>query len=283
MCIIGVYTNEQKDCGFETTKKAVSILKNKGVEFYLDEQVAGQLDPTLAIGDRDVNYLLVFGGDGTMLSAARKYAPRGTAILGFNMGRMGFLLDTEISELENAIDGLLTGNFKIEERLMLEVEVTAADGHVREREFALNESVISQRAILRIINIDVRVNGQMMDSLDCDGVIVATPTGSTGYNLSAGGSVVTPGLDVMLITPVCNHSLSSGRMIISGDDVVTIEPSANSRFYPALTLDGQRYIDINAGDKVIVKRAGFKARFIRYTDKNFFMVLKDKFTEWSRK
>ena len=218
-----------------------------------------------------------------MLSAARKYAPRGTAILGFNMGRMGFLLDTEISELENAIDGLVAGDFLIEERLMLEVEVEDRLGNVKEREFALNEAVISQRSILRIINIDVMVNGQLMDSMDCDGVIVATPTGSTGYNLSAGGSIVTPRLDIMLITPVCNHSLSSGRMIISGDDTVTVEPNANSRFYPALTLDGQRYIDINAGDRVVVKKAGFKARFIKYTDKNFFMVLKDKFTEWSRK
>ena len=282
MCIIGVYTNEQKDPGFQTTRWAIEELKARGIEYYIDDQFAGHIDPSRSIADKKIDYLLVFGGDGTMLSAARKYAPKDVAILGFNMGRLGFLLDTEISEFNAAIDAIVSGDFKIESRLMLLVEVTDKNKNVKKREYALNEAVISQRHILRIINIDVKVNGALMDSMDCDGVIVATPTGSTGYNLSAGGPIVTPELDVMLITPVCYHSLSSGKMIISGDDTVTVEPNANSRFYPGLTLDGQQYIDIDEGDTVVVKKAEFKAKFIKYTNKNFFMVLKDKFTEWSR-
>ena len=282
MCIIGVYTNEQKDPDFKTTRWAVKELKARGIEYYLDDQFAKYIEPERNIGDRKIDYLLVFGGDGTMLSAARKYAPKDVGILGFNMGRLGFLLDTEISEFSAAIDALIKGEFTIERRLMLLVEVTDKNKNVKKREYALNEAVISQRHILRIINIDVNVNGALMDSMDCDGVIVATPTGSTGYNLSAGGPIVTPELEVMLVTPVCYHSLSSGKMIISGDDIVTVEPNANSRFYPGLTLDGQQYIDIDDGDTVVIKRAEFKAKFIKYTNKNFFMVLKDKFTEWSR-
>ncbi len=283
MCIIGVYANEQKDPRFEITKQVIQKLKDKGLEYYLDEQVAEVLDPSLAVGERHIDYLILLGGDGTMLSAARKYAPRGAAILGFNLGRLGFLLDTEISDFDKALDALLKGEVKIEERLMLQVVVMDKDYGVKKIEYALNEAVISQRRILRLIDIDVMVNDTLVDTMYCDGVIVATPTGSTGYNVSAGGSIVKPDLDLMMITPICAHSLLSSKLIVSGSDTVTISPSAKSRFYPGLTLDGQRYIDIDEGDNVAVSRADFKARFIKFTNKDFFKVLKDKFTEWSSK
>ena len=148
MCIIGVYTNEQKDPGFQTTRWAIEELKSRGIEYYIDDQFAGHIDPSRSIADKKIDYLLVFGGDGTMLSAARKYAPKDVAILGFNMGRLGFLLDTEISEFNAAIDAIVSGDFKIESRLMLLVEVTDKNKNVKKREYALNEAVISQRHIL---------------------------------------------------------------------------------------------------------------------------------------
>ncbi len=283
MCVFGIYTNEQKDPGFKTTLCVISELKKRGLTYYLDEQIADKTAPELSVKGKKIDYLLVFGGDGTMLSAARKYAVTGAYILGFNMGRLGFLLDTEITEFSGAIDALLAGDFTCEKRLMLNVSVVDSDGCVKSSEYALNEAVISQRHILRLINVDVKVNGELMDSMDCDGIIVATPTGSTGYSLSAGGSIAMPELNIMLITPICYHSLSSGKMIISGDDTVTVETNVNSRFFPGLTLDGQEYFDIDEGDTVVIKKAEFRANFVKYKNKNFFTVMKDKFTEWSRK
>lgn len=280
---IGIYANEQKDPCFKTVKQIINKLKNKDVEYYLDEQVAEVLDPTRAIGDRRIDFLFVFGGDGTMLSATRKYSPRGVGILGFNMGRLGFLLDTEVSRFDDALEAILEGKYKIEERLMLQVDVMDKDYGVKKIEYALNEAVISQRRILKLIDIDILVNDTLVDSMYCDGVIVSTPTGSTGYNISAGGSIVKPDLDLMMITPICSHSLASIKMIVSGSDTVTISPSAKTRFYPGLTLDGQRYVDIDEGDTVTVKKADFKAKFIKYTNKDFYKVVKEKFTEWSRK
>lgn len=116
MCIIGVYTNDKRTQAFNRQDGQIEELKSRGIEYYIDDQFAGHIDPSRSIADKKIDYLLVFGGDGTMLSAARKYAPKDVAILGFNMGRLGFLLDTEISEFNAAIDAIVSGDFKIESR-----------------------------------------------------------------------------------------------------------------------------------------------------------------------
>jgi len=225
--------------------------------------------------------ILVLGGDGTMLSAARKYAETGVELLGLNLGRMGFLMDTELTDLEQAIDALRRGDYAVEERLMLEASIYSGEtGELKYSEYALNEAVVSQKNIQRIINVDLSVNDKPIDNMHCDGLIVSTPTGSTGYSLSAGGSIVMPNLGVMLITPVCPHTLTSFKMVISSEDTVKIIPKKGSA---ALTLDGQMYRDIDEGDCVVVRNAGFKAKFARYTNKDFFTILRDKFSEWNTK
>ena len=253
------------------------VLQSRGVEYCLDEKLLGKLQGP-EIGDVDPQVILVLGGDGTMLAAARKYAKIGAQLLGLNLGHMGFLMDTELSDLEAAVDALMKGEYAVEERLMLEASIYSGEtGELKYSEYALNEAVVSQKNIQRIINVDLSVNDKPLDNLHCDGLIVSTPTGSTGYSLSAGGSIVMPNLGVMLITPVCPHSLNSFKMVISSEDVVKILPRKG---YAALTLDGQKYRDIEEGDCVVVRSAGFKAKFARYTNKDFFAILKDKFSEW---
>jgi len=278
MNIVGIFTNEQKDPGFQMTQKICEVLKAKGVQYCLDEKLTGKLTGP-EIGDVEPEVILVLGGDGTMLSAARKYAAAGAELLGLNLGRMGFLMDTELTDLEKAVDALLNGDYAVEERLMLSASIYSGEtGELKYSEYALNEAVVSQKNIQRIINIDLSVNGKLVDNMHCDGIIVSTPTGSTGYSLSAGGSIVMPNLGVMLITPVCPHTLTSFKMVISSGDVVEIRPRKG---YAALTLDGQMYRDIDEGDRVIIRSADFKAKFARYTNKDFFTVLKDKFSEWN--
>ena len=264
---IGIFTNEQKDPGFQLTKKICEALEKRKIEYSFDESLMGKL--------------IVLGGDGTMLSAARKYAAMGIPLLGLNLGRMGFLLDTEFTEFEAAIDAMICGDYEVEERLMLSASIYSAEtGEVKYSEYALNEAVVSQKNIQRIIHVDLSVNGTTVDRMHCDGLIVSTPTGSTGYSLSAGGSIVMPNLGVMLITPVCSHSLTSFKMVISDQDTVEIVPKKGSA---ALTLDGQVYRDIDEDDRVVICSAEFKVKFAKYTNKDFFTVLKDKFTEWNTK
>jgi len=280
MNVIGIFTNEQKDPGFQLTRRICDTLSARNIEYCFDESLMGRLSGP-EIGDLSPELIIVLGGDGTMLSAARKYASMGIPLLGLNLGRMGFLLDTEFSEFEAAIDAMLCGEYTVEERLMLEASIYSAEtGEVKYSEYALNEAVVSQKNIQRLIHVDLSVNGNSIDRMHCDGLIVSTPTGSTGYSLSAGGSIVMPDLGVMLITPVCSHSLTSFKMVISEKDVVEIVPKKGSA---ALTLDGQVYRDIDEDDRVVIRSAGFKARFARYTNKDFFTVLKDKFTEWNIK
>ena len=164
---------------------------------------------------------------------------------------------------------------------MLSASVTSADGGtVKMHAYALNEAVISQREILRMIEVHIDVNGRPVDQLCCDGVIVSTPTGSTGYSLSAGGPVVMPALNVMVISPICPHTLRSNHIVISGSDVISVHPVHGSKF-STLTLDGQNSFDMDRGDVVRIEQAGFRAKFIRIANHNFFELLRNKLTEWS--
>lgn len=281
MCVFGVYTNLQKDPDLKITKSVIEVLESRKVTYYLETGLAAALHRDKTCDDSVFDVLIVLGGDGTMLGAARRFGKHGTLLLGLNLGRVGFLLDTEVSALEAAVDGILQGKYKVEERLMLSATVVGADGVTEKaKAYALNEAVVSQKRILRLIHVDVRVNGLPVDQYYCDGIIVCSPTGSTGYSLSAGGPIVTPALDVLVITPVCPHTLKSSKMVVSGDDVVTILPRHDSK-YATLTLDGQNSFDMEPGDFVKIEKAEFKARFLRFTNKGFFSLLNEKFAEWT--
>ena len=279
MCIFGIYTNLKKDADLTFTKKVVRALESRGVEYYFDPKVAKAMGADNVCTGKKIDVIIVLGGDGTMLTAVRKYADQDTCFLGLNMGRLGFLLDTELINLNAAIDGIIDGKYRIEERIMLEASVLDTHGKVRETLYGLNEAVVSQQKVLRIINVHVDVNGLPVDNWLCDGLIVSTPTGSTGYSLSAGGPVVFPTVDVLLITPVCPHTLQSSNIVISGDDVVDIWVHSE-REGEMLTLDGQSYVELAPDEHVRVKKAEHKAKFLRFTDKNFFSLLKEKLAEW---
>ena len=279
MHTFGIWTNALKDVDFVATKRVMQVLDNKGVAYCLDENTARFFSsPTVCEQRPDI--MIVLGGDGTILNAARVYSKEETLIWGINLGRLGFLLETELSDVERAVDQILQNNYSVEERIMLRGSVVDKNGKERLSRYALNECVVSQRRIQRMINVEIMVNEQYLDNLYCDGVIVATPTGSTGYSLSAGGPVVSPTLDVMLITPVCPHSLRSSRMIISGDSEVRIWPKPDSK-YVALTLDGHETIPLKAGEVAVIRKAAFKAKFVRLEQHNFFGLLKNKLSEWN--
>lgn len=281
MCIFGIYTNLKKDAELHYTRQVVQALEDRGVPYYFDDALVKAMGagPEASCRGRKIDVLLVLGGDGTMLTAARKYGPQGTRLLGLNMGRMGFLLDTEVENLRAAIDGILAGKYRIEKRIMLKASILDAEGKIRASAYGLNEAVISQKKVLRIVNVHVAVNGLPVDNWRCDGLIVSTPTGSTGYSLSAGGPVVQPTVDVLLITPICPHTLQSSNIVISGNDEITVRAESDYGS-TVLTLDGQDAFEIRQNETVSIKKADFGVEFIRYTDKNFFLLLKEKLAEW---
>ncbi len=276
----GIYTNPKKDTGLKHTKSAAELLRKKGIDFSVDSQISFAFPESPLAEDVKPDVLLVFGGDGTMLSAARKYAPLNVELLGINLGRLGFLLTTEIEQLGTAIDKVLNGDYKREERTILEARNVSADGSLKSISYALNDAVISRARILRMIDLELYINSSYADNYIADGIIVSTPTGSTGYTLSAGGPVVWPTLDVLLITPICPHRLSSKSIVISGDSMVSIVPKPDGEG-SVLTLDGQESITLEEGGKVDLVNADFKAVFIRFPDWNFYTLLTEKLSEWN--
>lgn len=276
----GIYANPVKDTGFAHAKQIMQIFDGRGIEYSVSEQLYSSFPKLKRAEDEKPDVMIVLGGDGTMLSAARRFAPLGSLLLGVNLGRLGFLLETEIDEAEKALDLVLREEYTVEERTILKADVFGKDGKLHDSRYALNDAVVSRKRVMRMIDISIDINGQFADNYLADGVIISTPTGSTGYSLSAGGPVIIPTLDVLLITPICPHRLSSKSLLISGKDTVDIFPKPD-KDGAMLTIDGQKGIFLEDDEFIRVSNADFCANFIRFKEWNFYMRLKEKLSEWN--
>lgn len=229
---------------------------------------------------KKIECLLVFGGDGTILSGARMAAQSGVPVLGINLGRLGFLSEIDIPDIKTALESIVNREYDIEERMMIEASVFRA-GELIEKSMGLNDAVITKGAFARLIFLKTMVNGEHVSTYPTDGLIVATPTGSTAYSLSAGGPVVTPDLDLMIITPICPHALWARPIVISSDCLVEVE-LLSDKGEVMLTIDGQHGLSLVKSDIVRINRAPHKVKFIRLKSRNFFRVLKQKLREGDR-
>lgn len=224
-----------------------------------------------------VDCLMVLGGDGTLLRSARESAPRGVPLLGINLGHLGFLTEIDLPDLLSGLEKLLAGQYFIEERMMLEARVVRA-GHTVESSIGLNDAVITKGAFARLIHLETYVNDEFVSTYPADGLIVATPTGSTAYSLSAGGPLVTPELELMMVTPICPHSLWSRPLVISGQSQVrVVVRSKNEEIM--LTVDGQHGYSLKENDTVLVHPSVYRARFVRLRPHSFFYLLRQKLRE----
>lgn len=277
----GIYTNLKKDADLSITRRVIEVLQKRGLDCYFDSETARALgaEESLWCDHRRIDILLVLGGDGTMLAASRKYAATGAYLLGLNLGRLGFLLDTKPENLEEALDQIQAGKYELQQRLMLEAFLQEPDGKMHLAGYALNEAVVSQKNKLRIIHLEIDVDDQSACSYWCDGVIISSPTGSTAYSLSAGGPVVAPTVNVLLVTPLCPHSLRSRSFVVDGASQINVRVHRGVANI-ALALDGQDYLEVPAGWKVLIRKAGFTAKFLRTAGENFYTVLQEKLAEW---
>jgi len=224
--------------------------------------------------------LVVLGGDGSLLAAARLAAPLGVPILGVNLGHLGFLSEVEEENVFDAIETVAAGSFRVEQRMMLDACVER-DGEQVGSFTGLNDAVINKSGFSRMITLDIMVGSEYVQTVPADGVIVSTPTGSTAYSLSAGGPIVSPLFECLIITPICPHTLYSRSQIIAGDEEVRVVLSSSGRD-TVLTVDGQVGDSLRAGDQVRVRKSAHTARFVRLGGRSFYRILREKLRERPR-
>ncbi|MEJ7617707.1 MAG: NAD(+)/NADH kinase [Pyrinomonadaceae bacterium] len=225
-----------------------------------------------------VDLIVVLGGDGTMIATARILGDREVPVLGINYGHLGYLAEFKIEEMVPALESILAGHYRVERRVMLEAELRRGEVRLSGGR-VLNDAVISKSALSRIIEIEIRLNQQFVNSFRADGLIVSTPTGSTAYNLSAGGPIIYPSMNAVVITPICPHTLSQRPLVVP--DSAEIELILKTEEDVALTLDGQVGFPLQVNDRVVVGKSSTTFQLIQPANRNYFDVLRDKL-RWGR-
>ena len=223
--------------------------------------------------------ILVLGGDGTMIATARVMGDTEVPVLGVNYGGLGYLAEFRIEELYEALEAILSGNYRLDQRVMLAVELSRGDESIT-RNRVLNDVVINKSALARIIEIEAYLNQQFVNAFRADGLIVSTPTGSTAYNLSAGGPVIFPSMNAVVITPICPFTLSNRPIVVPDDAVIELRLKTEEEDV-SLTLDGQVGFPLLYEDRVIIRKSRTTFNLVQPTNRNYFDVLRDKL-RWGR-
>ena len=278
--VIGLIPHLHKPNALLACQDLTQWLEDKGVQVLLCEGAAACLERLeLAASDETMaqqcELVAVFGGDGTLLSVVRRWPFWGKPVLGINFGNLGFLTEIELDFLYSDMERILQGDYYVQERMMLRARVERDERIVNEL-YALNDVVVGRGTFSRMLQLDVHIETQYIDTLPADGIIVATPTGSTAYSLSAGGPIVDPNISVLLLTPICAHSLHSRPMVISAENRVIVQVHAQHNDI-LLTMDGQQTFRLRPEDRVIIDRAPMMARFVKLPDRSFYDVLRRKF------
>lgn len=275
---VGIIVNFRKKRPIILGKEIIEWFIARGFSVYapLEDAAALELGQSqiMSVSERNVDCVIVLGGDGTFLRAARLVAPYGIPILGINLGTLGFLTEIEVAETEAALERLISGQYFLEDRMMLEASVIRGK-EVVSTYFGLNDVVINKGPLARLNTLDIFVDEEYVTSYMADGIIIASPTGSTAYSLSAGGPIVYPEVDVTILTPICPHTLHSRPMVIPSHKTVRvfiIQQQSDSN----LTIDGQRCFELLNGDEIIIRKTHFYAKLVRLKGHNFFNILREK-------
>jgi NAD+ kinase len=278
-----IITNKEKDNDFLVTNKIAAYIEKAGRKSILSCVASVQCGEKPSITTEDIECAIVLGGDGTIIQAANDLMTHNIPILGVNLGTVGFLAEIEEHHVEEALDALFADDYRTEERLMIRGEVQFGSKPQSYKEDttgqALNDIVITRKGFSRIISLGIYVNDELVDNFRGDGVIISTPTGSTAYNLSAGGPIVTPQANVMVITPICPHSLSPRSVVVSAFDTIKVVVRKSKKTQEAeaiASFDGNKEIDLGTDDAVIIKKADYSTKLIKLTRKGIYEVLRSK-------
>lgn len=263
-----IYTNQLKDANGEVTEYIRKYLTSHGC-------ICKEEADTSAEG------IIVLGGDGTLLRAAGKYLDMQVPLIGVNLGTVGYLAEVEQDQISDALDSLIADRYKVESRMMLN-GVTFVAGKEKQEFIALNDIVINRTGALHVINFNIYVNGILLSTYSADGMIISTPTGSTAYNLSAGGPIVEPKARLIMLTPVCSHTLVNNRTIIlSEDDVIDVEvgmakPEEKDEVSVCASFDGRHAISLKGGDRIRISRSDKVTKILKLSEVSFLDTLQKK-------
>lgn len=281
---IGVIVKKKDDRIRDTVTALLTKLRNLKLDIHLDQTLA-----TLSFAEEELisrekigqlsDLVMVVGGDGTLLDAARTLADHGNPLLGVNVGRLGFLVDVYPNEMSTRLESILGGDYQIESRSMLQGHIER-DDEVLARGVALNDIVIHSDEAIRMIEFETCINGQLMNFQRADGMIVSTSTGSTAYALSGGGPILQPGINAVALVPICPHTLSSRPIVINSDSRITICLSPQSRTHARVAFDGHENIKIQPMDTVVIEPYPHKIRIIHPIDHDYYAILREKL-RWS--
>lgn len=277
---IGIVGNTSKPKAVKVIETFVRLLRERQVPFILDESLRrffplGAHDETAPIQQlgKICSVIVVFGGDGTMLSTSREIGLSGTPILGVNIGTLGFLAEVVVEEIEQTLDALIHEQYTIVERMVLRIDVLRE--YLTKTFYALNDIVLDKGLASRLIFVDTRVNGAFLNSYRADGLIVATPTGSTAYSMSAGGPLMMPNMNAFIVTPICPHSLTVRPIVLSDDS--SIELSIRKEAEPVqVNIDGQNRYKLLFNETLKVTKAEYNLRWISIGRRDFFQILRTK-------
>lgn len=266
----GIVINEIKDPNMAVTERIRSYLTKHGASCVAVKDARELTE--------DVECMLVLGGDGTMLQAADGIAGKNILMIGVNLGTLGYLAEIELDTLEEALNQLLIDDYVFDERIMLQGRIVGKDG-VRDISPALNDISITRCGSLQIIALKIYVNGQFLCRWNADGIIISTPTGSTGYNMSAGGPIVEPGANLFVLTPICAHTLNARSIILRAEDIVEIEIDSGHNgtiLQVEANSDGNERISMETGDKIFISKAENTTKIIKLSKVSFLEILHKK-------
>lgn len=275
---IGLMVHGSREDAVACAAKAARFLQGAGIKVQAEEDAAACLVGVTPFSQatEKPDAILSLGGDGTLLRGAQAAVKWNVPLLGVNLGRVGFLAEAEPENIEDVLRCLLAGEYTLEERGLLSVETQD------DRWLALNDVVVSRGGYARLITLDALVDGERAGRYIADGLVVTTPTGSTGYSLSAGGPIVSPHVDCMVITPICAHSLQHRPCVVPGNAKIRLELETDTEQHASLQVDGQSYATLKAGDWVNICKGSEKIRLVRTRPTQFFQLVRDKLAEWSR-
>lgn len=276
---IGIILNEEKKDAVRDARLVLEWLESRKVQVFLSPWLGERIErPDLIIQTEDMGrraqLIISLGGDGTLLRAARDFASHHTPLLGINLGGLGFLTEIPISRYKEGLARILDGEYKQEKRLMIKIAVHRARKKVGSF-VALNDVVVSKAGMARIINLRTFVSNEFITTYSADGLVISTPTGSTAYSLSSGGPVVHPNLGVMILSPICAHTLAVRPLIVSRTERIKVVLGCGSEKV-LLTMDGQVDFDLEDGDVIRAEEASYQAILIRMREKFFFKTLRTK-------
>ncbi len=261
-----IITNKTKDKTLEVTKSIKNYIEGKGGVCFLADEY-----PELP---EEIDCILVLGGDGTLIRAARELPSSDVPMLGINMGTLGYLTEVEVSDMENSLNQLMFGDSYVEKRMLLKGTVQG-----KHEDLALNDIVLTRKGSVRVIQFRVYVNGELLNTYRADGVIVSTPTGSTAYNLSAGGPVVAPTASLIVITPICSHALNTSSIVLSADDEIVLEVGEGrdgNMEEAVVSFDGEEELIVRTGDKIQIRKAESTAKFLKLSKISFLEIMRKK-------